>query len=72
MTATVTTKPYGQISETVYLNGTAVGDIFGNFAEPTGTSHPHRFADRDAAIAACVSYATLGYWTGELDAPIAY
>lgn len=66
-TATVTTEPYGAASEFVYLDGRLVGDICDTLAQPKGARHgSYFFPDREAAIAACVSYATRGYWTGEL------
>lgn len=71
MTGTVTTLPIGEITEIVHLDGREIGDVFGHAgkpysASPIGTRSSYRFADRDAAIAACVSYATRGYWTGEI------
>lgn len=69
MTQTVTTTPIGSgETELVYLDGRVVGAITDNMASMGGSIDGllHRFVDRDAAIRACVSYATRGYWQGEL------
>lgn len=63
---TITTEAYGEISETVLMDGTPIGDVFGTCALPAGARHgTYRFASRQAAIDACVSYALTGTWSGE-------
>ena len=74
----ITTQRIGEISEIVRMDGAVVGDIYvvsdilpGSATQyaavPTGARYgTYRFESRQDAIAACVSYFTLGYWTNEL------
>lgn len=67
---TITTRKFGKQSEGIYLDGRHIGDISGNhiwLIDPVGAEYgTYKFATRDDAIAAVVSYATNGYWTKEI------
>jgi len=68
----ITTQRIGEITETVRMDGAVVGDIYPGAAAqyvaiPTGARYgTYRFASRQDALAACVSYVTRGHWTNEL------
>lgn len=75
MNGTITTEPIGSgTTEIVRRDGRELGDVVAPFrasgaylAQPQGARHgTYRFATRDDAVAALVSYADRGWWTGEI------
>lgn len=69
--STVETRPFGAISERVFIDGELVGYVFGRRAGRFGMgvgegAQTFWFPSRDMAIAALVSYKRRGYWTGEI------
>src|SRR3954452_10801531 len=78
-TAEITTTPIGSgATETVLADGREIGNVTSDGpgtraiatmrdARRFGT---YRFGTREDAIAAVVSYAERGYWTGELCPPV--
>lgn len=70
-TAAVTTLRIGSgQTEIIFLAGREIGDVTTGdtsaLAYPKGARGAYKFTNRDDAIAACISYATRGYWENEI------
>lgn len=64
---TVNTYPIGSgRTEEIYMNGELIGYVTGTMMFIGEKAGGYKFESREAAIEACVSAATKGYWTGEV------